>query len=78
MEPFILQIYINFQVRNSSKGSAKDGLKFELHDLNPESQISNLIFTANTPEEKIDLVDKINTEIKRIESFRFDLGNPTM
>ena len=78
MEPFTLQIYINFQVRNSSKGSGGDGLKFELHDLNPESQISNLIFTANTPEEKIDLVEKINTEIKRIESFRFDLGNPTM
>ena len=66
---------IMFQVRSSP---GDKNLQFELHDLNKESPLPLLNFTTDSFEVKSKMVEKISGEIKRLESFKFDLGNPTL
>jgi hypothetical protein len=53
-------------------------LTFELHDSKADSPIPNMLITTKTADQKMKLVEKINTEIKQIEGFTGLLGNPTM
>ena len=55
-----------------------DGMSFELHDSKEDSPIPNLIVTTKTLEEKMKLIEKINSEIKKLQGFTGLLGNPTM
>ena len=63
-------------MRESPKG--QDGMTFELHDSKADTPIPNLIITTKNLEEKAKLVEKINSEIKKLEGFTGLLGNPTM
>ena len=53
-------------------------MTFELHDSKAHSQIPNMIINTKTADQKMNLVEKINTEIKQIEGFTGLLGNPTL
>ena len=53
-------------------------MTFELHDSKADSLFPNLLITTKTLKEKMEMVEKINTEIKQLEGFTGLLGNPTM